>query len=76
MLKKFQLAHFIAIQNKSFNFYEHLSEFEKNVHKVDLGNGYLTDKAGREITVYLSNSVLMFLVFKSNIILNELGDII
>ena len=33
--------------------------FEKNIHKVDLGCSYLDDKAGAEITEFLSRSILL-----------------
>ena len=33
------------------------SIFEKEFHKVDLGNEFLMNKSGREMTLYLSNSL-------------------
>ena len=56
--KKFQLAHFVVIQNLSFNKYHEIAMFEKESHGVGLGNGFLTNKSGREIAIYLSSSLL------------------
>ena len=38
---KFQLAHFTVIHGKPFKLYSDMANFEKDVHNVDLGNGYL-----------------------------------
>ena len=56
LFKKFQPGHFIVTRNLSFNVYREISTFEKEFHKVDVGNGFLTNKSGREMTIYLSNS--------------------
>ena len=58
LLKKFQLAHFVVLHNKSFNMYQNFVNFEKDIHKVDVGNGFLNNKSGQEITIFLSNSLL------------------
>ena len=64
LLKKFQLAHFVVIRNLSFNMYHHIAVFEKEHHKVDLGNAYTSNKSGREIAIFLSNSLLKYNVVK------------
>ena len=46
------------IQNLSFNKYHEIAMFEKESHGVGLGNGFLTNKSGREIAIYLSSSLL------------------
>ena len=53
---KFQLACFSSSNPKSFKSYSNFTVFEKKYHNVDLGNSYLTDKAGREIVKYTSIS--------------------
>ena len=58
LCKKFQLAHFVAANGRSFKTYEALANFEKTIHQVDLGSAYLDDKAGAEITKFLSRSIL------------------
>ena len=58
LLKKFQLVHFVATKNLSFQMYEHFAKFEHNTHKVDLGNAYLTDRSGQEMLVHLSRALL------------------
>ena len=32
--------------------------FEKDTHKVNLGSSFLSEKSAREMTLYLSNSLL------------------
>ena len=54
--RKLQLAHFTSSNAKSFKSYSNFAAFEKKYHNVDLGNGYLTDKAGAEIVKYISIS--------------------
>ena len=34
--------------------YKNFGKFEKDYHGVDLGNGFVTDKAGAEIMKYIS----------------------
>ena len=58
LIMKFQLAHFIAVQGKSFKLYQDFVHFEKNVHHVALGSGFLTDTACREMLTYLSKSIV------------------
>lgn len=58
LLKKFQLAHFTVMHNKSFKTYKNFVNFEKDVHKVDVGNGFLNEKSGQEMSMFLSNSLL------------------
>ena len=54
LAKKFQTAHHIATNAKAFNYYEELVKFNKNVMGINLGNGYLTRKAGAEKVNHLS----------------------
>ena len=49
----------VATHGKSFKTYEAFAKFEQNIHKVDLGSSYLDDKAGAEITEFLSRSILL-----------------
>ena len=58
LIKKFQLAHFLTVHNKSFHFYQELAHFEKDYHNVQLGSGYLSKDAAQEILQYTSNSIL------------------
>ena len=58
LLKKFQLVHFVATKNLSFQMYEQFAKFEHDTHKVDVGNAYLTDRSGREMLVHLSRALL------------------
>ena len=37
---------------------KHLQILKKTIHQVDLGSAYLDDKAGDEITKFLSHSIL------------------
>ena len=57
-IRKFQTAHFAVINNCSFNVYKKFGEFEKNVHKVDMGNGFLNDKSGQKLILFLPNFLL------------------
>ena len=57
--RKFQLAHYTTLNAKSFKSYANFAAFEKEYHDVDLGNSYLTDKAGAEIMKYISISQRM-----------------
>ena len=38
--------------------YKKFAEFEKNVHKVDMGIGFLNDKSGQELILFLSHFLL------------------
>ena len=58
LIKKFQLVHFLTINNKSLNFYQELFCFEKEVYKVDVGTGYLNKTAAQEILLFLSKSMV------------------
>ena len=57
MIKKFQLVHFLTVNNKSLNFYQELVCFEKEVYKVDVRTGYLNKTAAHEILLFLSKSI-------------------
>ena len=59
LTKKFQLAHFLTVENKSFEFYQSLVRFEKDFHKVDLGTGYLNRQACHEMVIHLSKSLII-----------------
>ena len=52
-IRKFQTAHFRVINNCSVNMYKKFAEFEKNVDKVDMGTGFLNDKSGQELILFL-----------------------
>ena len=56
LTKKFQTAHHIAVQAKSFSYYEDLIKFNKDVMEVKLGAGYLDRKAGAEMVGFLGRS--------------------
>lgn len=59
LTKKFQLAHFMASTGKSFSAYQNFASFEKTYHGVDIGDSYITDKAGAEIAKYIATSKLI-----------------
>ena len=54
--RKSQLTDYTCSYSNSFKSYENFRKFEKDYHGVDLGNGFLTDKAGVEIMKYISIS--------------------
>ena len=58
LLKKFQLAHFIGVRALSHNMYEHFAKFEKEIHGVNLGGGYMTRSACTEIIHFLARTEL------------------
>jgi len=58
LVKKFQLAHFVAARGKPFKLYSDFVKFERNVHSVNLGTGFLTDTACKEILLYLAQSII------------------
>ena len=58
-MKRFQLVHFLTVNNKSLNFYQELVRFEKEILNVDVGMGYLNKTAAQEILLFLSKSVLV-----------------
>ena len=58
LLKKFQLTHFVVTYNLSFNIYCKIAVFERDSDRVELGNGFLTNKSGWEMTIYLNTSLL------------------
>ena len=58
LTKKFQLVHFLTVNNKSLNFYQKLVRFQKDIYKVDVGTGYLNNKAAQEILLFLSRSII------------------
>ena len=58
LIQKFQLVHFLTVNNKSLNFYRELVCFEKEVYKVDVGTGYLNKTAAQEILLFLSRSMI------------------
>ena len=57
-MKKFQLAHFVVTHNLSFNIYREIAVLERDSHRAELDNGFLTNKSGREMTIYLTTSLL------------------
>ena len=58
LIKNFQLAHFLTVKNKSFNFFKDMVKFGKEVHKVDVGTGYLSTNAAQEMVMLLSKSII------------------
>ena len=58
MVRKFQLAHFLIVNNKSFNFYKDLVHFTKEFYNVDVGSGYLQNVSAKEMVLYLSKSIV------------------
>ena len=58
LIKKFQLVHFLTVNNKSLNFYQELVCFEKEFYKVDVGTGYLNKTAAQEILLFLSKLMI------------------
>ena len=57
-IRKCKTAHLAIINNCSFNMHKKFAEFEKNVHKVDMGISFLNDKSGQELILFLSNFLL------------------
>ena len=58
LIKKFQLVHFLTVNNKFLDFYQELICLEKEVHKVNFGKGYLNKTAAQEILLFLSKSMI------------------
>ena len=58
LIKKLQLVHFLAINNKPLKFYQQLVRFHKDVYKVDEGTGYLNNNAAQKMLLYLSKSII------------------
>ena len=58
LIQKFQLVHFLTVNNRSLNFYQELVCFEKEVYKVDVGTGYLNKTAAQEILLFLSKLMI------------------
>ena len=58
LVMKFQLAHFISLHGKPFKLYQDFVKFEREVHQVNLGQGFLTDTACHEMMQYLSRSIV------------------
>lgn len=57
LTRKFQLCHFLVAQEKqSFRLYSKMANFERDIHKVDMGTGYTTNIACREMLHYLSEA--------------------
>ena len=59
LTKKFQLAHFVVSKAKSFKLYSDIAKFEKDIHKVDLGDSYTSDTSCAEMVKYLSKSAVI-----------------
>ena len=57
MTRKMQIAHYTTVNSKSFSFYASLAEFSKETLGVNIGNGYLNNKAGTEMVSFLSKSI-------------------
>ena len=53
LIKKFQLVHMANVNALSFNMYSTLANFERDVHKVDIGTAYTDHKSGPEILHFL-----------------------
>ena len=53
LIKKFQLVHMTTVNALSFNMYSTLANFERDVHKVDIGTAYTDRKSGLEILHFL-----------------------
>ena len=58
LIKKFQLVHFLTVNNKFLDFCQELICLEKEVHKVNFGKGYLNKTAAQEILLFLSKSMI------------------
>ena len=55
--KKFQLVHFMVLKCKPFKDYESFSQFEKDIHKVDLGTNHLNEYSARIMTTYIAKEI-------------------
>ena len=58
LIKKFQLVHFLTVNNQSLNFCQDLVCFEKEVYKVNVRTGYLNKTAAQEILLFLSKLMI------------------
>jgi hypothetical protein len=52
-----QIAHYTAVNAKSYRFYESLAKFSKETLSVNVGNGYLNNKAAVEMVSFLNKSI-------------------
>ena len=57
LVRKFQLAHFLIVNKKSFNSYRDLVTFQKDMYHIDVRTGYLSNVAAKEMIMYLSKSI-------------------
>ena len=55
--KKFQLLHYMILKCKPFKDYESFSQFEKDIHKVDLGLNLLNEYSARIMTPYIAKEI-------------------
>ena len=55
---KFQLAHFLTVKCKPLQDFETFINFEKDVHKVKLGSGYLDRRAATSMVSYLAKNII------------------
>ena len=55
LIKKFQLANFLTVNNKSLNFHQVLVCFQKDVYKVDVRTEYLSKIASQNSVLFLSS---------------------
>ena len=57
LTRKMQIAHYTAVNAKSSCFYESLVKFSKETLSVNVGSGYLNNKAAAEMVSFLSKSI-------------------
>ena len=58
LVRKFQLAHFLIVNNKSFNFHKDLVHFTKEFYNRDIGSGYFQNVSVKEMVLHLSKSIM------------------
>ena len=55
--KKIQLLHYLILKCKPISDYENIAQFEKDIHKVDMGAGYLTERSARSMTPFIAKEI-------------------
>ena len=57
LIMKFQLVHFLTTKCKPLEDYVSIANFEKNVHHVNIGSGYLTNNAANSMVKFLAKHI-------------------
>ena len=57
LIKKLQLVHFLVNKCKPFQDYEDFIKYEKDVHKINIGSGYLNRQAASIMTSFVAKHI-------------------